>query len=550
MPPVSPKPSSERNIALCYIRNSVTRTEKDLVSPEIQRRNIQRICDSYGWIPEWYVDVRGNKSATQESNRPGWMALKERLANSDVVALVSNDLSRLHRKGARINELLEYVDQHDIKLILADPAKPLDLTTPQGRLQAQVEAVFDEWFSADLSIRRKAYLSHRKSQNKTTGQPPFGTKRNTEGYLVPRDDGAWFLGGGEWLPGKAGELPPAEGAVWRGYFECAKLLLELFVAGKSQTEICQILTRMGFVFRGRNEQPAPIEGDDVRRITHYWVEYGGGVLGGRAIHRRYEEMDLTTIQLDSSKAVLDVDFLYKVGQEVVARSHRHQDKVKPRKSADRYALSRLVYCAHCDALAQTHNNPKLRLHLMTRSRGKYFVHRNGIQCGRVKGQVATRRLNADFAELISQLTATLFPSVQSLTRLKAALFSANTQKGEKEKQAAIKRCERKLEAIKHLYAEGDLSREDYQQRKAAVQQELDLWANHTQEMPLTQHDVQQMLCIQKLAELSEAWPGDNEAEKERMVQSVFEYLVYDLDKQKIVAFKLTPAFEPYLVLEG
>lgn len=119
--------TTARTIALCYVRKSWVKDDSDLVSPEIQRRNIQRVCESNGWIPEWHEDVEGHKSGMHEKNRPGWLEVKARLRDGDVAALVANDLSRLHRRGWRIGDLLDFVDRHKVTLVLADPAKQMDL---------------------------------------------------------------------------------------------------------------------------------------------------------------------------------------------------------------------------------------------------------------------------------------------------------------------------------------------------------------------------------------------------------------------------------------
>ena len=89
--------SVPRVVALCYIRQSYTRDASDTNSPERQRANIQTVCDRNGWLPEWYEDAEGHKSGREVKNRPGWLALRQRLGDPDVVALVANDLSRLHR---------------------------------------------------------------------------------------------------------------------------------------------------------------------------------------------------------------------------------------------------------------------------------------------------------------------------------------------------------------------------------------------------------------------------------------------------------------------
>jgi len=71
-----PTLSLSRTVALCYVRQSMTRDANDMNSPERQRANIQAICDQHGWTAEWYMDADGHKSGRHERNRPGWLALK------------------------------------------------------------------------------------------------------------------------------------------------------------------------------------------------------------------------------------------------------------------------------------------------------------------------------------------------------------------------------------------------------------------------------------------------------------------------------------------
>ena len=127
------------------------------------------------------------------------VGLKARLGDADVVALVANDLSRLHRKGWRVGDLLDFVDEHDVKLLLAAPGKQLDFSTPQGRIFAQLSAIFDEWYALDISQRYKDMIAHRKRQGKSVGLPSFGTRRNDDGYLEPTPDGAWYLPDGTFI---------------------------------------------------------------------------------------------------------------------------------------------------------------------------------------------------------------------------------------------------------------------------------------------------------------------------------------------------------------
>jgi hypothetical protein len=68
--------TTERTVALCYVRQSFTRDGDDKDSPDRQRANIEAKCTQMGWTPEWYQDAEGHKSGRDEKHRPSWLALK------------------------------------------------------------------------------------------------------------------------------------------------------------------------------------------------------------------------------------------------------------------------------------------------------------------------------------------------------------------------------------------------------------------------------------------------------------------------------------------
>lgn len=145
--------ASGRKVALCYVRQSYTRDDDDKNSPERQRANVEAFVERKGWIPEWYEDVGGHKSARKEANRPEWLALKARLTDPDVVALVANDLSRLHRKGWRVGDLVDHLEKNGVALVLAAPGREVDTSTAMGRLFIQFTAIIDEYYA---EVRRVA----------------------------------------------------------------------------------------------------------------------------------------------------------------------------------------------------------------------------------------------------------------------------------------------------------------------------------------------------------------------------------------------------------
>jgi len=264
--------SVERKTALCYVRQSFTRDENDKDSPERQRANIERACLENGWTPEWYEDAEGHKSARTVKNRPGWLALEKRLNEPDVTALVGNDLARLHRKGWRVGDLIDRLEKNEVSLVLAAPNRQVDTSTPMGRIFIQFAAIFDEYYSEDISQRAKDSVRYHKSRGITIGQTPFGTIRNEQGHLQPSPDGAWLLEDGRFVAGTPDERPEA-GVIWRSYHECAQYMLTLYADLDIGADKISIkLNDEGWPFCDRQAEPRPLNRDDVRRVLANWPE--------------------------------------------------------------------------------------------------------------------------------------------------------------------------------------------------------------------------------------------------------------------------------------
>jgi DNA invertase Pin-like site-specific DNA recombinase len=95
-----------------------------------------------------------------------------------VVAVVANDLSRLHRKGWRVGKLLDTLEKRGIALVTAAPGKEIDTSTSMGKFVINITATFDEQYADDISDKVIDGIAHRKRQGKSVGIPPFGTTRN------------------------------------------------------------------------------------------------------------------------------------------------------------------------------------------------------------------------------------------------------------------------------------------------------------------------------------------------------------------------------------
>ncbi len=284
-------------------------------TPAQKRRS--RLCgEREGWIAEWYIDADGHKSGRFVKNRPGWQQLEKRLADPDVIALISNDSGRMHRKSWRVGYLLDQLDEYGLRLILALQDREYDTSDPTDRLLLTFMAMQDEHYANDIALKAKDSIAYRKAQGKTVGMPPFGTVRNEAGFLIPSSQGAWLLADGTYVPGVAGEEPPQAGALWRGYYECARRILELYGENKGGRErIAYQMVDEGWAFRDRKGQPRPFNKDDIRRCHFelaaiHWAESGGP---GKDVQPQLID-DPVGLLHDTGRAVFPLELLRKVAQ--------------------------------------------------------------------------------------------------------------------------------------------------------------------------------------------------------------------------------------------
>jgi len=544
-----------RPVALCYVRQSLTRNAGDMDSPDRQRANIQAVCDRKGYVAEWYTDTVGHKSGRYEKNRPGWLNLKDRIGQPDVAAIIANDLSRLHRKLSRMSDLLDVCDDYDMELILAAPGRDLDTSTPMGRTIAQFIALQDEAYSIDISVRAKDNAIYRRQQGKLNGQMPFGTRRDADGYILPDNAGAWLLADGQWQSGTR-DNPPEGGVRWRGYYRCARRILILYAyADIGYEKVAWRLNQTGWLFCDRNGTPRPLTGDDVRRVVANWPEYGGAIRDKDAGPTQSKTRRTTPaeVHFNPTRAVMPLRLLVAVAQALQQRAIERPDHGVIR-TARVYPLNTLSFCAHCETQAQQRNNPALRSTLSGNcQRGVLrYRHKGGVTCGSTNRSIPAAVYEADFGRLLHLLT--IAPDkLPLLTELairmeKGQLALVQDADFEQQKQEAIALCQRRLDAAVHLYGEGRLSREEYRQRIDHNEREIAHW--HSRTTDTGKAALELALCLNAVEQLIRVWESGSATDRQSLVRGLFTSVTCDLDTRRITDFRLKPWAERYLVLRA
>jgi DNA invertase Pin-like site-specific DNA recombinase len=544
-------PRPDARVALCYVRKSQVRADKaaDQVSPNRQRDLIEALCRARGWTPEWYVDAQGHRSGRTEQ-REEWQALKARLGDPDVAALVAYDLSRLHRKGHRIGALLDECDQDGIAVVMAAPHQQIDFSTPAGRMMAAIIAMMDEMYAEDVSQRTTVAIGHRKSQGKSVGRPPFGTRRGPEGYLIPSHEGAWILPGGTVVAGTA-DNSPAAGAVWRGFYDCARTILEMYAAGnRGRKWIANALNAADWRFRDDRGRPVPVTAYDVERVIKSWPEYGGLVLTCPSMLRRSTE---PVPALNASRAVFPVELLERVGDVRRRRAVGHvPDRGRPFTSYP-YPLAGIVYCAKCYA-QPIPDDPgrrvwRKRLGGADIATGKpVYRHIAKSECGVGRRSIPAAVIEAEFAALLSALSvdpALLDSLRQAAHATLANRPEMNSQSFEEERAAAIARCKRRVAAAVTLFADGRMEEQEYRERVEDNERQIAYWQARRSELNQIDIDVESTLTA--VSNLHRLWDIATDEDRQALVRALFDELVVDLDRQEITGFRVKPWAETYLI---
>jgi DNA invertase Pin-like site-specific DNA recombinase len=191
-----------------------------------QRTAIERRCDA-GDLE--LLELVGDRESKERKalDRPGLTHALQRLADGDAVCLVVADLGHLGRSVTDLGELLRWLDERDLRLVVVD--LDLDTATEAGRAAATALASVGEWERERLSQRTRAGLAAARAKRGTrAGDTAERTEALHRRIAAMRADGMTLQaiadllnaegvptqrGGAEWRPssvqGAAGYKRPA-----------------------------------------------------------------------------------------------------------------------------------------------------------------------------------------------------------------------------------------------------------------------------------------------------------------------------------------------------
>jgi hypothetical protein len=172
-----------------------------------------------------------------------------------------------------------------------------------------------------------------------------------------------------------------------------------------------------------------------------------------------------------------------------------------------------------------------------------------VKCGCKRKSVTIDVIEDDFARLIKLLTIDQekLPLMVELAT-HAAEDGIDDEDFDTQKAAAIAKAKRRVENARFLFLEGDISQDEYLRRKEHNERQIAHWEART--TAGEKAAIELAMCMDALDSLAKLWDTANDEDKQQMARLLFEYIVYDLDRQQIVDFRLKPWADRYLVLRA
>lgn len=153
----------------------------DELGVQRQRRECEELCQRRGWrIATVHVD--DDRSAYSGKPRPGYNDALERLALGTVRGIVAWHPDRLHRSPKELEAFIDLVEETGAAVVTAR-AGEYDLSTPAGRMQARIFGAIARHESEHKSERILTKMKQLREDGRFTGggKRPYGYEARAAG---------------------------------------------------------------------------------------------------------------------------------------------------------------------------------------------------------------------------------------------------------------------------------------------------------------------------------------------------------------------------------
>ncbi len=450
-------------------------------SLDAQDRAGKLYCEAHGWeIAKIYRDEGRSARTGDLDKRPAFQEMLNDSATGMLDIIVVHKLDRFSRNLRVTLETLEQLERAGVGFVSI--SEQMDFTTPIGKVILATLAAFAQYYSDNLSTETKKGKAERKAQGLYNGLLPFGVKKNTSGVPVPDP---------ETYPGLL-------------------LAFEAAAKGISDRDVANLLNERGYRTtgnRGRNL----FTKDTVRPMLQnrfYLGELPDGGGGWRdGVH----------------DAVLD-DTLFTAAVE--ARSRRASSPLPMKRRAHVYSLSGLLKCHHCGGNLNIHREKG-------RARAYCYRGRQGPKC-----EQRSTFLDVYEAQILDYLDSFSLPE-----DLQDALRDVQLRSGDDGVVVDLqkKRLESQLVNARTLFELGDLSREEYIERRDQLSKQREALRNADEWESILDH------AAKFLSDLPAAWRAADDAQRNALARMLF--VQVRIKDNWVAAVEPQPSFAPFFNLD-
>lgn len=203
-----------------YLRVSTREQADSGLGLDAQRHAIATEAERRGWEVEWFAD---EGYSARNLNRPGLTAALRALRRHEADALVVSRLDRLSRSLPDFGATLDTAHRQRWAVVALDLG--VDMTTPNGKLVANILAAVAQWESETIGLRTADAMAEAKARGVRFGRERAIPAEIVERIVAERGDGATYAaiaegldadaiptpgGGGRWHPSTIRRLCNAE----------------------------------------------------------------------------------------------------------------------------------------------------------------------------------------------------------------------------------------------------------------------------------------------------------------------------------------------------
>jgi DNA invertase Pin-like site-specific DNA recombinase len=173
----------DRHLMFAYCRVSTEEQAERRNGLEAQRAAIDLEAERRGWDVEHYADEGASGKYINQNLRD----VLQLLASGQGDGLVVSKMDRLARSIIHAADIMDRANTQGWSLVVLDLG--VDLTTPSGRLIAQVMSSFAEFERLQIGERTKAALAAKKRRGERLGRPRLAQPGVVRRIVIDRDAG-------------------------------------------------------------------------------------------------------------------------------------------------------------------------------------------------------------------------------------------------------------------------------------------------------------------------------------------------------------------------